>query len=368
MTFSSTAPAGALAKAFSMAARVSPRAGSSAPILSNLILSARGGKLVVGGVNMDARIEITIDAKAMGEVTAPADKLAAIASRLDAAKPLTMQQANGQLVVTQGRSRFTLPTLPAGDVSMKMSSGVPQFDVTSDDLADALKKVEGIAESDLTTKAHLSGVFLDLQERSPCLVAASATGLAASYLNASAPDGVEQVIIPPSAFPVIYALAGMTDVLQIGATKFMLVVTAGDIRYETKVIDGSFPEWRRIVKRDEDRATTVTIAGDVLRRAIEKLAAIGQLRVVMAFGDQIEIEAQASRKGETAGADDVIDHVGMEGPPLRVTLDGDNLAWAVASLPGAASYVFAMKTALDSIAISDPARPDDVRLVMPLRG
>lgn len=367
MSFSVTAPAGALAKAFSMAARVSPRAGSSVPIMSNLRLAGRGGKLVIGGRNNDAKIEIGLDVTARGEVTAPADKLAAIASRLDTEKPLTLVQTDTVMTASQGRSRFTLPTMPADQLPLDMTDKVEgAFEVESAVIIAALKAIEGAAETDMLTKAYLCGAYLDFKEPTPKLVTASLTSLAAAPLTGRSPEGASMVIIPPTAFPIIQALAALTPTLKLSVAKFMFAVTAGDIRYETKVIDGNFPDWRRLVRTEH--ATHVTVDGPVLRRALERLTAIGLANVVVSFGDAIEIEATASKKSDNAGADDVIDCVEMTGPHQRVVLASDNLAWAAASLPGASSYVLGIENAERSISVSDPARPAEVRLIMPLRG
>jgi len=367
MSFSVTAPAGALAKAFSMAARVSPRAGSSVPIMSNLRLASRDGKLFVGGRNQDAKIEIGLDVEARGEVTAPADKLAAIASRLDTDKLLTLVQTDTLITASQGRSRFTLPTMPADQLPLEMTQKIEgEFEVESAVIIAALKAIEGATEADMITKAFLCGAYLDFMDPTPKLVTANTTGLAVAPLTGRSPEGASMVIIPPTAFPIIAALGALSPTLKLSVTKFMFAVTSGAICYETKVIDGNFPDWRRLVRTEH--ATHVTIAGDVLRRALERLAAIGLANVVVSFGDAIELEATASKKADNAGADDVIDYVEMTGPHQRVVLSSENLASAAASLPGASTYVLGIKDDASSISFSDPARPDEVRLIMPLRG
>lgn len=366
MTFTTSAPAAALAKAFAMAARVSPRS-SSAPILQNLLLHAHEGKLRVTGANKDATITVDVDAEASGAITAPADKLTAIASRLDGAKPLKLKLEGSQLIATQGRSRFTLPTLPADEFAER---GEPHmtasFDVRGDALGAALKATEGATDDNAVARANLSGVFLDANGGAPVLVSANSAQISVSPLATVAPEDMPGVIIPPATFSIIHAMAGMAETVRIETGPNAIALVAAGVRYESKVIDGTFPNWRRILERDAKRAARVGVAGDEMRLAMERIKAIGESVLHINFMDGVAIEARNKDKA-ASGAEEAIDAT-IEGEPAAIILNSFDLAWALASLPGAATYVFGLKSSLDSVLVSDPARPEDVRLVMPLRG
>lgn len=374
MTFTTTALAGSLAKAFAMAARVAPRTGSNViPILANVRLAACDGKLTIASTNLTAKVEITLDAPAKGAVTAPADKLAAIASRMTADKPMTMKVEGSELIVTQGRSRFSLPTLPAEDLNLQMAENADaEFHVDAEAFSSALKSIEGAAESD-GLRSFLNGAYMDLSDKLARLVATDGKRFGVATFETDAPTDAPCVIIPQAAFSIVHALAGQADTLKVSVSRFMFGIAAGNVRLETKVMEGEFPDWRRILRysgaMDMENPTLVTIKADVLREAVDKIAAIGPATIVLTLGEQIEIEAKTSDTREAkSGAGDILDHEGSEGPAGRTILTSQTLGWALASLDGAEAVRIRVPGPTDGVMLADPARPDDVRLLMPLRG
>lgn len=368
MSFSSVAPAADLAKAFAMAARVTPKAGAIVPIVSNLKLAAVDGQLVVSGRNMEATIRINVDAEARGEVTAPAAQLATIASRLDPTKPISMQQTDTVLTITQGRSRFTLPTLPAADLDIGMHfEGEPaEMEVDSGSLVTALKAVEGATHYDFQTKAFLCGACLDVVDDVPMLIATDSHMFSASPLDAKSPTSAPELTIPLTAFPIIYQLAGLSGRLTLTIGKNLFGITAGRVRYETKVVEGKFPTWRTLVPKKQ--TTKVIVAGDVLRKAMERLTAIGPGQLLFNFEDVINVEATAyEERLSGAGAVDAFEHVSMTGTAVRVALSSENMKWLVGSLPSAETIEIGLTTGDAAVLFKDPAKPHDTRLLMPLR-
>lgn len=366
MTFTASASAGALAKAFAMAARVSPRS-SSAPILQNLLLEAHKGGLRITGASPDATITIDVDGEAKGAITAPADKLSAIAARLDGAKPMKLKLEGAQLIATQGRSRFTMPTMaPDAFAGTFAAETAHSFDVDGDKLSAALKATEGSTDDNATARANLTGVYVDPNGGAPVMVATDAKTLSVAPLGCVGPEDAPGVIIHPATFPVLHAMAALSDIVTVEVAQSSIALSAAGVHYQSKVIDSKFPPWKRILVPAADRTTHVTVAGDDMRRAMDRIKAIGDSVLHVKFGDAVEIEARNKDKA-ASGAHEIVDGQ-LEGPGLTVILESANLAWALASLPGAASYVFALTDAVGSVDVMDPARDGDVRLLTTLRG
>jgi DNA polymerase-3 subunit beta len=369
MTFTATAPAAPLAKALSMAARVTPRATNSIiAVAANTKLSARNGRLFVAGTNLEGRIEIGVDAEGDGEVTAPAAELAAIASRLDPKKDIKLEMKEALLWISQGRSRFKLPTLPASELPIILGNeAVTSMSVKGSTLAAALKAVEGAAAVDIS-KAFLMGVHMDLSGDRPMAVASDTRVMGVTPLaDVPAPEGMRSVTIPLGAIGIIQAICGQADEVTIYTGQAVFGVEAGGLRYETKVIDYAFPQWRRIVRKEHRSRAVVKM--DALRHAIDKVTAIGPARLTITFDDSIEIKAEASeRNRQGAEADDTLPHEGMDGPSGFIVMQADNLKWAIGSLPGATEIEFGLFDQDSYLALHDPARPHDVRAVMPILG
>lgn len=366
--FSATAPAGVFTSAFVTAARVSPKSGPI-PIMSNLRLAAAQGAngLTVAGRNADAVIMIRLDVNAKGSVTAPADRLAAIAGRLDPEQPMIMTQEGSQLIVKQGRTRFALPTMPADALPISLSEASCTFDVDADEFRRALKAVERATGDPGAAHGFLSGIYLDLSASEVRMVATDGKILGATPIDTGAPPKMEGVIIPWTAFPVLHALADDTDVLRIGTTASALIVSAGAITYESKVIDAHYPKWRQLVP--SGHRTRARIPGDAMRKALEQLGALGPSEITLTIRDHVTVTAVAKSGTNTiAEAEDVIEIEGRKGDPAIIRLNSDQVAWVVASLPGAPVFEVRIGDDRDPVQFVDDERPDDVRLLMTLRG
>ncbi len=87
------------------------------PILGNLLLSASEGSLLIRGTDLELEIatRVGVDIDEEGEVTVPARKFVDICRALPEAARVRVRADQERALVSSGRSRFALSTLPAGD-------------------------------------------------------------------------------------------------------------------------------------------------------------------------------------------------------------------------------------------------------------
>ena len=87
------------------------------PVLSNVLLSARNGKLAVTGTDLEVELvsAIALTVQTPGDITVPGRKLLDILRALPEGVTVTLTVEGDRLVVRAGRSRFTLSTLPAAE-------------------------------------------------------------------------------------------------------------------------------------------------------------------------------------------------------------------------------------------------------------
>ena len=216
------------------------------PILSNVKIEAGDGKLALNATDMDLDIVegVAADVAEAGATTAPAHTLYDIVRKLPEGAQVVMEkESGGQLVLKAGRSRFALSCLPTEDFPVLGSGELPhQFKMPVHDLNTLLDRTR-FAISTEETRYYLNGIYLHVAERDGTKV-----------LRAVATDG--------------HRLASAEVPLPEGADGFAV----DEIVITSKLIDGTFPDYERVIPRDNDKMLDVD--RKLLADAVDRVSAI----------------------------------------------------------------------------------------------
>jgi DNA polymerase-3 subunit beta len=296
--FAFTLPAGAFAAAVGKAcAVVSGRV--TIPILSHALLRLDAfGVLHVMGTNLDQVVEAAASTThrhvVSGAITVPALDLKDALGHLKPAEDVSavLDPNRALLVLKQGRTTYKLPTLPADDFPLvaEIAGKTAAFDVDAAALAGALRQVE-MAASTEEARFYLNGVFFDFNAPAPAagatsvlLVSTDAHRLHKAALalpdGAPAPDAGFSFILPSAAVrPLLAACdgpaAGHRLSLTLGGAKLRIDAPdakGGPVVLTTKLIDGTFPDWRRVVPQDPPNR--VAADRDELLAAVERVGIV----------------------------------------------------------------------------------------------
>ncbi len=228
------------------------------PVLANLLIKASEDGLEITGTDLEVELVATCPAVVdqPGDATLPARKLADIWRSLAEGAEVSVAVEGDRAVVRSGRSRFTLATLPAadfpkvsgGDADVSLSVPREQVDQLIDDVSFAM------AQQDV--RYFLNGMLLEVDTEHARAVATDGHRLAMSTADNQNPD-VErrvQVIVPRKGVLELARLLD-TDVetieLQVGSNH--LKVQSGDFTLTTKLVDGQFPDYEKVIPRDGSR-------------------------------------------------------------------------------------------------------------------
>lgn len=261
--------AGALADAMKHVAKVVERR-NTIPVLANVMLGATKAGLNITGTDLDicfsAQIDALTDAAKVkpGLVTVEAHLLAKIAAIFDKDARLTLEESEpGKLVVTgtggDGDVRYKLPTLPAADFPTFVDPDWPcQFEIEPRLFAAALERVR-FAVSTEERRYYLNGIFMH-QNPAGALTLAATDGHRLAVTDLTMPEGAEglpDVIIPRKVVGLLADLcAAKAKTEGKGADATMLSVQVharrlcfdlGSIRLDAKTIDGTFPDYTRVI-------------------------------------------------------------------------------------------------------------------------
>ena len=252
------------------------------PILSNVLMTARRDSLAFSATDLD--MEITDDTAALvevpGQITAPAHTLYEIVRKLPegADVALTYSGDDPRLQVQAGRYKVNLPVLPAGDFPVMSSDGLSApITVDTTDLMRLIDKTR-FAISTEETRYYLTGIYLHtVVEAGRTLLRAVATdGHRLALADMAAPEGaagLPGVIVPRKTIQEARRLmedAGETVSLQLSAQKVRF--DFGRAALTSKVIDGSFPDYTRVIPRENHRLMSVDNA--LFAAAVDRVATI----------------------------------------------------------------------------------------------
>jgi DNA polymerase-3 subunit beta len=239
------------------------------PILSNVLLRAEDMSLLLKATDLDLEVieRLAADVGVPGATTVPAHILYEIVRGLPDGARVSLE-SNGGLHLNSGRARFILDSLPAEKFKgVKFDSSSHSFNLAAGDLKRLIDKTQ-FAISTEETRYYLNGIFLHTAdvEGHMMLCAVATDGYTLARVEIPAPDGaigMPGVIVPRKAVSEVRKLIDDTlDVLvEISATK-KARFTARDFDHQevvltSKLIDGTFPDYVRVIPSGNGKCMTV---------------------------------------------------------------------------------------------------------------
>jgi DNA polymerase III subunit beta len=246
------------------------------PILSNVLLRADGGKLTLKATDLDLEVTETVaaDVGLAGATTVPAHILHDIVRKLPDGAEISLDTGDGsQLALKSGRSRFTLQILPESDFPDLTTGEFPiRFQLAAATLKKLIDRTQ-FAISTEETRYYLNGIYLHVVTvgKKPMLRAVATDGHRLAQAQFDAPAGSEKmtgVIVPRKAVGEIQKLVeggGETNVdIELSDTKIRVTIPAagggGDVVLTSKLIDGTFPDYGRVIPQGNDKILKVARA------------------------------------------------------------------------------------------------------------
>jgi DNA polymerase-3 subunit beta len=336
------------------------------PILSNVLLSAGEGQVRFFATDLDLEIADSGPARVdqPGQVTAPVQTLYEIVRELPDGAEVLLSYAgeDPRLEVRAGRSRFNLPALPAGDFPLMSADGLSEpAEIGTSDLVRLIEKTR-FAISAEETRYTLNGLYMHVVDADdvPMLraVATDTRRLAVAQMPAPAGfAGMAGVIVPRKTINEARRLLGDAgQIVAIGVSAQKVRFGFGHAVLTSKVIDGAYPAYKRLIPRDNGRV--VTIDNGLFAAVVRRVATVSteQFRLV-----RLSVEAGrmtlAVRNADAGQADEELE-VDCDGEPFEIgfnarylldvagLIDGERIEFRFSGRPGGA---------LDPALVIDPA-------------
>jgi len=301
------------------------------PILANVVLSATD-TLQARATDLD--IEITASAPAtvtvQGETTVNAQMLADIVKSLANGALVTLEYADNWLHISAGRFKSKLATMQVRDYPVIATAEYDtEFDIPALELRRVFDKTK-FAMSTEEARYYLQGVYLHHADGVMKAVATDGHRLAlAEYAGHTAE--FPGVIVPRKTVMLIIQAAELGDV-SVGVSSTKIKVQAGSTVIVSKVIDGTFPDYTRVIPKQNNNKATVNAAE--LKAAASRVALVSSERARLVKFDLSAAGLALSVKG--SNGDEATDEVAADydGEPLQIGFNVAYLAEAMAQCNG----------------------------------
>jgi DNA polymerase-3 subunit beta len=338
------------------------------PVLSNLLLIVTGNRLSMTGTDLEVELigRLEVVSSEDGEITVPARKLVDICREIPERADIEFSLKENRLEIRSGRFRSTLSTLPAVDFP-SVDQASPE--VTAEMDSKAFKKLldqTAFAMAQQDVRYFLNGMLIELGNNQVRAVATDGHRLAMSDLEQEGLDGqAKQVIIPRKGVIEIQRLLQEVEdkvVVAIGSSH--LGVTSSIFTLTTKLVDGKFPDYDRVIPKDGNKV--VLADRQELRQALSRTAILSNekfrgIRVSISTG-QLQLSANNPEQEE---AEETVS-VDYQGDKLEV---GFNVSYLqdVLAVIGNDKVRLTLLDANSSAVLEDPEREDAVYVVMPMK-
>ena len=276
---------GALLKAVGQAQSVVERR-NTIPILANVLIEATGDEVSFRATDLD--IEVVDKAAAQveraGATTVSAVLLHEIVRKLPdgALVALSDDGASGRLSIEAGRSNFSLATLPREDFPVMASS---EYESNFPAPAPVLRRLfdkSKFAISTEETRYYLNGVYMHVAtgEDGQVLRCVATDGHRLARIDAPLPEGAEGmpgVIVPRKTVNEMRKLLDSDEVtIAVSVSETKVRFATPDITLTSKVIDGTFPDYTRVIPQGNTRKMEVDAAA--FAQAVDRVATVSSER------------------------------------------------------------------------------------------
>jgi len=338
------------------------------PALANVLIKSDDNQLSLTATDLEielvSKIQLIVDET--GDITLPAKKLLDICKALPNETEINIDVSGEKAIIKSGRSRFTLATLPASDFpALDEITSVFEFSLPQKVLKELIEKTAfAMAQQDV--RYYLNGLMMEVASGIIRTVATDGHRLAycEKVIDGDLADS-KQVIIPRKGVAELQRLLSDSDEpVKVVLGNNHIQCELPDQRFTSKLIDGRFPDYKRVMPGEEGNVFTADkedLKSALIRASILSNEKYRGIRV-MINSNLLKLQAQNPDQEEA----DVEVEVDYSGDPLEI---GFNVTYMLDVLNTSSNSVVQgiIKDSNSSCLMLFPDEPQAKYVIMPMR-
>jgi DNA polymerase-3 subunit beta len=336
-------------------------------VLSHVMLEAAPGDLRLTATDLEVELmaRLAVPVEHSGRITLPSRKLSDILRNLPGDSDVRLRVEGDRAILRAGRARFTLVTLPAEEFPL-VGELEPEleFRIAQRDLRQVIERTHfAMAHQDV--RYYLNGMLLETAGQTLTSVSTDGHRLALAEYNAlQQPPGDRQIIVPRKGVQEMMRLLGDSDeelLIQVDSNHIRVI--GERFRYTSKLIDGRYPDYSRVVPAEQDSVAVFDRLG--LRDAISR---VGILANEKYHGVRLQLDCEQATllchntEGEEAQEELPVDY---SGPHRVVSFSIGYLQDALGAMQSDTILMFVADN--DTALLRESDRQDCRYVVMPMR-
>ena len=348
---------------------------TSIAILSNVRLNAKENQLELTATDNDISIQGSSEAfvEEQGVTTVSAHKLFEIISKIPEGVMVNMdlKDSGNRLAITAGKAKFSLACLAADAFpDMTQVENGTTFTMKGVDLGKALNKTQFAASGD-DTRAYLTGVYMHIPEKEQFLRFVATDGHRLAKVDQSIPENATDmpgVILPRKCVSELKKLAEEAKELEltVSENKIQAQITngTGTMQLTSKVIDGTFPDYDRVIP--QDNKDMMAVARKTLLQAVDRVAILSheKSRSIRFELGKNTLNISANNPDQENAAEEV--KVDYDAADVAIGFNAKYVADIGQQVEGD-DMNFAFKDGQSPVLVTDAADASALFVVMPMR-
>ncbi|MGB2148594.1 MAG: DNA polymerase III subunit beta [Cobetia amphilecti] len=339
------------------------------PVLSNVLLEVSDQQLSLTGTDLEVELIGRVEPSRVdepGSATVPARKLMDICKSLPEGSEIILALEEGRAILRSGRSRFTLSTLPVaefpniddgqGDITVSLPRGTLKHLIDATSFA--------MAQQDV--RYYLNGMLLELTSNLVRTVATDGHRLAVCEQAAdiSVPEAQKLIIPRKGILELTRLLDGSNELMTLTVSGTHVRAQTGDFTFTSKLVDGKFPDYERVVPRGGDKVIVAERAE--LRQVLSRTAILSneKYRGVRLHLEENNLKVMANNPEQEEAEENIA--LDYQGAGLEI---GFNVGYLIDVLGvlDADRVQLTLSDANSSALLEEPGGGDARYVVMPMR-
>jgi len=343
------------------------------PILSNILINAKANNVILSATDMDLSVTETVNSSVIeeGSITTPAQTLYEIVRKIPEGNEIELISNNGnKLSVRSGKSKFSLLCLPKDDFPKIENENLEnEFFLNSELLKKIIDKTR-FAISNEETRYYLNGIYIHVVENNnqKNLRAVTTDGHRLAKIDvdlSNETNNIPGVIIPKKTLSEVRKLIEDYDGdIKISLNETKVIFYIDNIILSSKLIDGSFPDYERVIPKNNDKELLVDTK--LIYEAVDRVSTVSSEKsksVKFSILDNI-VSLSSNSPEAGSGAEDI--EVNYSGEKMEIGYNAKYLLEIINQIESK-KVKFKLFDASSPLIIEDPNEDKALYILMPMR-